>query len=70
VLRSSWQTLVACLAQRAQILKSMYGIGVNDALATWFGTASMFDAHGFEKVAKFGKSIVLMRKQVRQSSKV
>ncbi|MDA4125673.1 MAG: GNAT family N-acetyltransferase [Thaumarchaeota archaeon] len=34
------------------------------ALATWFGTVSMFDAHGFEKVAKFGKSNVLMRKQV------
>lgn len=34
------------------------------ALATWFGTVSMFNAHGFEKVAKFGKSNVLMRKQV------
>jgi len=34
------------------------------ALATWFGTASMFKAQGFEVVAPFGRSNVLMRKTV------
>ena len=34
------------------------------ALATWFGTASMFEREGFEVVAPFGKSNVVMRKNV------
>lgn len=34
------------------------------ALAQWFGTLSMFKAHGFEVVAPFGRSNVLMRKRV------
>jgi ribosomal protein S18 acetylase RimI-like enzyme len=41
-----------------------YPVTRRGALATWFGTVSMFRAHGFKKVAKFGKSNVLMRKQV------
>jgi len=41
-----------------------YPVTRRGALATWSGTVSMFDAHGFKKVAEFGKSNVLMRKQV------
>jgi GNAT superfamily N-acetyltransferase len=34
------------------------------ALATWFGTVSMFRREGFREVAPFGRSNVLMRKSV------
>jgi len=34
------------------------------ALATWFGTVSMFRKQGFEVVAPFGKSNVLMRRKL------
>jgi GNAT superfamily N-acetyltransferase len=38
------------------------------ALANWFGTVQMFKNEGFETVAQFGKSAVLMRKTVNASS--
>jgi len=34
------------------------------ALASWFGTESMFRERGFEVVAPFGKSNVLMRRRI------
>ncbi len=34
------------------------------ALAVWFGTKSMFENEGFEVVAPFGRSNVLMRKTI------
>jgi GNAT superfamily N-acetyltransferase len=35
------------------------------AVATWFGSISMFQREGFEVVRPFGQSNVLVRKQVR-----
>jgi GNAT superfamily N-acetyltransferase len=37
------------------------------AVATWFGSVSMFDGQGFTKVAPFGRSNVLMRRRLRPS---
>lgn len=42
-----------------------YPVTRGGALATWFGTVSMFEAHGFRVVAPFGRSNVLMRKTIR-----
>jgi GNAT superfamily N-acetyltransferase len=42
-------------------LVEAYPVKRSGALATWFGTVSMFRAHGFRVVAPFGKSNVLMR---------
>jgi ribosomal protein S18 acetylase RimI-like enzyme len=41
-----------------------YPVTRRGALATWFGTASMFKRQGFEVVAPFGKSNVLMRRTI------
>jgi GNAT superfamily N-acetyltransferase len=38
------------------------------AVATWFGSESMFRKNGFQKVAPFGQSNVLMRKRVAARS--
>jgi hypothetical protein len=35
------------------------------AVATWFGTIGMFEREGFAIVRPFGKSNVLVRKEVR-----
>jgi len=35
------------------------------ALAVWFGTVSMFEREGFRVVAPFGRSNVLVRREVR-----
>lgn len=39
-----------------------YPVTRKGALATWFGTVSMFERRGFRVVAPFGRSNVLMRK--------
>jgi len=41
-----------------------YPVTRRGALSTWFGTVSMFKEHGFEVVAPFGRSNVMMRKEV------
>jgi hypothetical protein len=41
-----------------------YPVKGKGALATWFGTVSMFREEGFEFVAPFGKSNVLMRRRI------
>lgn len=41
-----------------------YPVNRRGALATWFGTVSMFEKQGFRVVAPFGKSNVLMKKTV------
>ena len=41
-----------------------YPVTRRGALATWFGTVAMFEREGFEVVAPFGRSNVLMRKKV------
>ena len=42
-----------------------YPVTRRGALATWFGTVSMFEKQGFRAVAPFGASNILMRRQVR-----
>ena len=37
------------------------------AVATWFGTVSMFRRNGFARVARFGRSNVLMRRSLRST---
>ena len=44
-----------------------YPVTRRGALAAWFGTVSMFRKQGFEVVAPFGKSNVLMRRKIRAS---
>ena len=41
-----------------------YPVTRRGALAAWFGTVSMFRQQGFEVVAPFGKSNVLMRRKL------
>jgi len=41
-----------------------YPVTRRGALATWFGTVSMFKKEGFEIVAPFGRSNVVMRRKV------
>lgn len=41
-----------------------YPVTRRGALATWFGTVSMFRRQGFEVVAPFGKSNVVMRRTI------
>ncbi|MDG6985966.1 MAG: GNAT family N-acetyltransferase [Nitrososphaerota archaeon] len=41
-----------------------YPVTRRGALATWFGTVSMFEERGFKVVSPFGRSNVLMRKKV------
>ena len=41
-----------------------YPVTRRGALATWFGTVSMFEKQGFEVVAPFGRSNVLMRRRL------
>jgi len=41
-----------------------YPVTRRGALAAWFGTVSMFRKEGFEVVAPFGKSDVVMRRTV------
>ncbi|MDG7012693.1 MAG: GNAT family N-acetyltransferase [Nitrososphaerota archaeon] len=45
-------------------LVEAYPVRRTGALATWFGTVSMFEKQGFELAAPFGKSNVLMEKIV------
>jgi len=45
-------------------LVEAFPVARKGALATWFGTVSMFKAHGFEVVAPFGRGNVVMRKTV------
>jgi len=44
-----------------------YPVTHRGALAAWFGTVSMFTRHGFDVVAPFGRSNVVMRKKIRGS---
>ena len=41
-----------------------YPVTHGGALATWFGTVSMFKSQGFKVVAPFGKSNVVMRRTI------
>lgn len=36
-----------------------------NAVATWFGTTSMFEREGFQTVSQFGQSNVLVRRTIR-----
>lgn len=58
------EAALASIKRRGGGVVEAYPVRRKGALATWFGTASMFEKQGFRVVAPFGRSNVLVEKTV------
>jgi GNAT superfamily N-acetyltransferase len=58
------------IARRGGGIVEAYPASNPRAVATWFGTVSMFQQNGFTNVAPFGRSNVLMRRFLPRSRRV
>lgn len=69
VARLALDAALEAIRRRGGGVVEAYPVTHGRAVATWFGTRTMFARAGFARVAPFGRSNVLMRRTVRAATR-